>query len=84
MKNPSIFACVGVCPLCGQGRQVIARENTSGKLYVLCEDCEAEWQNPTDAREIDRASRDTFGISTLLTSADLSDHPWKGFVEGVQ
>jgi hypothetical protein len=83
MRNiQSNYAWMGVCPVCGQGRQIIARENRSGTLYVLCEDCESEWTSPQDAREVDAASRGTFGESTLLTREELADHPWQAFLEG--
>jgi hypothetical protein len=78
------YAWIGVCPVCSQGRQIIARENRSGKLYVLCEDCESEWLSPQDARKLDAASRSTFGESTLLSREEIVEHPWHAFVEGAK
>ena len=75
------YASVGQCPTCSQGRQLIARENDTQKLYVVCEECESEWQNPEDARAKRPASRDLFGRSTYLTREDLVGHPWEGFLE---
>ncbi len=77
MKN---FAWVGQCPVCGQGRQVIARENDTGKMYVVCEECESEWQNPEDAQAKKPASRDLFGRSTYLTREEIASHPWEEFL----
>jgi hypothetical protein len=51
---------------------------------VLCEDCESEWLSPSDAREVDAASRDTFEESTLLTRKEIANHPWHAFVEGAK
>lgn len=85
MKNSEVnYAWIGVCPVCGQGRQIIARENSSGKLYVLCEDCESEWRSPQDAREVDAASRGTFGESTFLTRDEIANHAWHAFLEGAK
>jgi hypothetical protein len=78
------YAWIGVCPVCGQGRQMIARESHSGRLYVHCEDCESEWQSPQEARALNRASRDTFGPSTDLTRDELAEHPWSTFLEGAK
>jgi hypothetical protein len=75
------YAWIGICPVCSQGRQIIARENRSEVLYVLCEDCESEWRMPQEARDIGRVSRDTFTESTLLTREDLGEDPWRAFLE---
>ena len=37
-------AWIATCPICREGRVVIAKENSSGRLYLFCEECEAEWQ----------------------------------------
>jgi hypothetical protein len=79
MKN---YAAIGTCPVCSQGRQIIARDKASGALYVLCEECESEWSSPEQSRDIDAASRDRFGPSTLLERDELDGHPWKVFLEG--
>jgi hypothetical protein len=81
MKNEQKnYAWIGVCPVCGQGRQIIARENRSGTVYVLCEDCESEWTSPPDASMVAAASRDVFGESTLLTWEEIAQHPWHAFL----
>jgi hypothetical protein len=73
-------AAIGTCPLCGQGRLLIARDNRSQKLYVLCEECESEWQSPELATSIDNATRDLFGQSTILERDDLIGHEWYNFI----
>lgn len=75
------YAWVGICPICGQGRQVLAREKRTGTLYILCEDCESEWRHPEEARDIDRASRGAFTESIFLTREQITDHPWLSFLE---
>ena len=85
MKSPhKNYAWIGVCPICGQGRQIIARENRTGKLYVLCEDCESEWRSPNEARDVNSASREVFAESSFLTREELAEHPWSGFLEGAK
>jgi hypothetical protein len=83
MKRPEPnYAWIGVCPACSQGRQLIARNNNSGKLFILCEDCYAEWRSPEEARDLDAPAPDTSGPCTMLTREDIADHPWRKFVEG--
>jgi hypothetical protein len=75
------YASIGVCPLCSQGRLIIARDNASGALYVLCEECESEWTSPEESNDIHAASRNKFGESTLLERNDLANHPWNTFIK---
>ena len=77
MKN---MAAIGTCPVCGQGRLIIARDDASADLYVLCEECESEWSSPEQSASIDAATRDVHGRSTLLDREDLIDHPWAQFL----
>jgi len=85
MKNDhENYAWIDICPICRQGRQLIAREARTRILYILCEECESEWRSPSDARDIDSALRDTFGESTPLTREELAEHPWSAFLEGTK
>jgi hypothetical protein len=74
------YAAVGTCPICSQGRLVIARENSSGVLYVLCEECESEWISPEVSKSIEHANRNVHGLSTILKREDLNEHPWREFL----
>lgn len=77
MKN---YAAIGTCPVCSQGRLIIARDETSGLLYVLCEECESEWATPEQSARIEGATRDCHGRSTLLEREELDGHPWKAYL----
>ncbi len=77
MKN---YAAIGVCPVCSQGRRIIARETSSERLYVMCEECESEWPSPDVSGSLDAATRDVYGASTLLEREDLALHPWREFL----
>ena len=75
------YAVVGTCPVCSQGRLIIARENASGALYVLCEECESEWPSPATCADINAATRDVFGASTLLERDALVGHEWEAALQ---
>jgi hypothetical protein len=77
MKN---YAAIGTCPVCSQGRLLIARDESSSELYVVCEECEAEWADPEAAKEIDAATRNAHGRSTMLQREELVGHPWEAFL----
>jgi len=77
MKN---LAMIGVCPVCSQGRLLVAKEKSSGVLYIACEDCESEWLNPESCK-VESATHDTFGPSEFLDLEELDKHPWKAFIK---
>lgn len=74
-------AMIGICPVCNQGRLMIARDNQSGVDYVACEDCEAEWENPAASNDIRKVTRGRFGQSVFLSLEEASTHPWKEFIK---
>lgn len=73
-------ASVGFCPVCRQGRQVIASECSTGNLFVYCEECESEWDSPLQCQDVFLAHRDRFGTCTFLTSEELREHAWFEYV----
>ena len=77
MKN---YAAVGTCPVCSQGRLIIARDNATRALYVLCEECESEWASPEQSQKIEEATRESHGPSTFLEREELEGHPWQAFL----
>lgn len=74
-------AMIGVCPVCNQGRLLIARDKRTGADYVACEDCEAEWEDPTASQNVNQATRGRFGESVFLSIEEVSCHPWKEFIK---
>ncbi len=78
MKN---VASIGTCPICGQGRLLIAREKRTGVCYILCEDCESEWKEPNASNHVISATRDEFGESEFLSREEAAEHSWKGFIK---
>lgn len=78
MKN---YAAIGECPICSQGRLIIAREDATGVLYVLCEECESEWSTPQPTPRIGEAAAwNSHGPSTFLEREELEGHPWHQFL----
>jgi formate dehydrogenase maturation protein FdhE len=79
--NDTEFALVGYCPICGQGRQFIARERETGSYYVMCEDCESEWDSPVGCDDIDTARQESHGRSDFVSLAFFADHHWREYVK---
>jgi len=74
-------AMIGICPVCNQGRLLIARDKQTGKGYVACEGCEAEWENPLASTDVSKVTRGRFGESVFLSLEEASTHPWKEFIK---
>lgn len=74
------FAVVGHCSVCGQGRQFVARENSTGALFVYCEECEAEWNSPADASQTQMATHGMYTTCTLVRVNELLDHDWFQYI----
>ena len=75
------YASIGTCRICGQGRVIVARENATTILYVLCEECESEWKSPPEVTDINVATQNQRGLSTLLERSELAGHLWEMFLE---
>lgn len=58
-----------LCPICEQGRLFVTKNQDTGMLFLLCEECESAWQTP---EEIDvKKHYDFQGMK--IHRADLED-----------
>lgn len=71
-----IYLAGDMCPFCEQGRQVIFKKVATGKVFIYCEECEAEWE---DIEKIsDKNSRvHSFEPARPASRKDLENHPWR-------
>jgi len=71
------YAIVGYCPVCGQGRQFITKDDKTGQLFVSCEDCESEWDSPMAAKRSSEATRDQHVAASFVSIDELKGHEWE-------
>lgn len=64
------------CQVCGQGRVLVASEKDGHSLFVICEDCESEWNESRRSHDVSVASRDRHAFSRYLEPDELTDQPW--------
>lgn len=69
-----------ICPICGQGRILVAIEKDNKRLFVMCEDCESEWDGPSESYTASLASRDRHTFSHYVDVEEMMGHPWQSFV----
>lgn len=68
------------CPVCGQGRILVATEKDDRALFVICEDCESEWREPSESHEAALATRGRYTFSRYLAPDELEGHQWHSLV----
>jgi uncharacterized Zn finger protein (UPF0148 family) len=68
------------CPACGQGAVFVAAEKDGKTFYVICDDCEAEWDDPDKLNEAKPADRDKHSFLRFIECDELKYHPWYCFV----
>lgn len=71
---------IGNCPICHQGMQEILKECSTRKIYICCDECEAEWLNPEDTLINNHTSRFNFGISVSATIEEIEKKGWKKYI----
>lgn len=69
MSNDNYFK-VAWCPICEQGWVEIVKDIDTNKLYVLCDECENEWETPMD---INKTNAQTEIVNNRVTSPSLEE-----------
>ncbi|MFC5701468.1 hypothetical protein ACFPVX_09230 [Cohnella faecalis] len=71
---------VDTCKFCFQGWVVIAKEKSSGKLYVYCNECMVEWESPEKYLQKYSGSSEKYGESEEPTKDEVSNIGWKRYI----
>ena len=74
---------IGWCSICNQGWLEIWKTAKSGKLTVVCSECEVQYDSPDDAlRNVNSGlySVDKDGIVTEPTIDELTQADWLRFI----
>ena len=71
---------ISSCPICRQGMVEIVKECSTGILFLLCDECEAEWDSPEDIGVYGKGSRQKYGRVTAPTECEISDRDWTEYI----
>ena len=74
------YAELWVCKICNQGVAQVARETSTGRLFVVCEECMNEWDDPVLAQGIGAAAFQSHGPYTLVERAEIESSLWAEFL----
>ena len=72
---------VGWCPLCDQGWVIIVKDILTSAIYLCCDECETQWENPYAISEMDCLPFNTYGRYEIATENDLNTMGWSEFLK---
>lgn len=52
---------IGHCKICKQGLLEVVKDKLTGEIFICCDECEAEWNNPEDALNCINGTRNKYG-----------------------
>ncbi len=68
------------CPLCKQGRLFVFKNQSNGKLYLHCEECEEGYYNPEEInRENSFLTLTEDFEATGATAEDIKEFKWERY-----
>ena len=71
---------IGQCLVCHQGMLEIVKEKSTGKIFVSCDECEAEWENPEDALKNIKGTRGKNGVVSGVALNEIQSLNWDKYI----
>lgn len=66
----------GECPICRQGQLVAMKNSLTGKLLLMCDDCESQWLSPAEARSFENALSNEIQNVVTATAEEVNEQGW--------
>ncbi|WP_094229255.1 hypothetical protein [Methanolobus psychrotolerans] len=67
------------CPVCNQGWVEIAKDVNSKRLFLLCEECESEWDEPNNIKN-STSTRDKYGLIEVPLLEEIRKKKWDQYI----
>ena len=71
---------IGNCSICKQGVLEVVKDLETKNIYVCCDECEAEWDDPKDAIEGKIGSRNRYGRTTNVSYDEILKKKWEKYL----
>lgn len=71
---------VAWCPICSQGWVQIVRDVETKELFVMCDECESEWNHPEDVKELEARSEINDNRVTTPTVEEIRMASWEKYI----
>ena len=69
----------GECPLCRQGLLLAVKEAGTGRMLLICDDCESQFSSPTAAESSENALKDEAKKVEPASLEDIKRAGWEVF-----
>lgn len=70
---------VAWCPICDQGWVSIAKEKSSKKLFLFCDECDSEWDDASNILK-DASTRDKYGLIEIPLWEEITEKGWDKYI----
>jgi hypothetical protein len=67
---------IGLCKICKQGLLEIVKDEERNKIYICCDECEAEWDLPSDALCPKNGTRGKYGKIIYPSLSEINKLNW--------
>lgn len=74
---------IGICKICNQGFLEVVRDVQSNKIFICCDECEAEWDDPYDALKGKNGTRGKYGQIYYPSKDDILKLNWGKEIENI-
>ena len=68
---------IGMCKICRQGLLEIVKDEVTEKIFICCDECEAEWDSPLDALCMRNGTRDKYGKIVYPSLEEIQEKKWE-------
>jgi len=68
------------CSVCNQGWIEFVKEESSGELFLCCDECEAEWDHPEDVNKTGKGSRFKYGKVIEPSLKEIQAKGWECYI----
>ncbi|MDR7240888.1 hypothetical protein [Neobacillus drentensis] len=71
---------VAWCPICSQGWVEIVKDVETNELFVMCDECENEWNNPTEIKSQKARTEINDNRVTIPTDEEIRSVKWEKYI----
>lgn len=70
----------GECPICRQGQLLPMKGIATGKVMLMCDDCESQWRSPQEAESYENVLKEEERVVPASVE-EVSAAGWDEFVK---
>jgi formate dehydrogenase maturation protein FdhE len=71
---------VAWCPICSQGWVQIVKDVVTKELFVMCDECETEWNHPENVQQSKAKTDTNDNLATTPTDDEIRSANWEKYI----